>query len=85
MGNYPTFSFMPWPYQSTEWFVISPFQVVCGTWDFVETREVPVSWEKSWHEMCAAKRTQKYNKDDIVKDEKFLSCHIHILEWICTL
>ena len=30
--------------------------------------------------MCAAKRTQKYNKDDIVKDEKFLSCHIHILE-----
>ena len=35
--------------------------------------------------MYAAKRTQKYSKDDLVKDEKFLSCHIRILEWICTL
>ena len=63
-GQLPNFSFMPWPYKSTEWFVISPFQVVCGTWDSVATREVPVSWEESWHEMYAAKRTQKYSMDD---------------------
>ena len=29
MGNRPTCNDMPWPYQSTEWFAISPFQVVC--------------------------------------------------------
>ena len=31
---------MCWPYQSTEWFVISPFQVVYRAWDSVATREV---------------------------------------------
>ena len=33
---------MWWPYQSTEWFVISPFQVVCKAWYSVATREVPL-------------------------------------------
>ena len=35
---------MPWPYQSTEWFVItiSPFQVVRDVRDSVATREVLV-------------------------------------------
>ena len=33
---------MCWPYQSTKWFVISPFQVVCWAWDSVATREVPL-------------------------------------------
>ena len=29
MGNCLTCSHIPWPYQSTKWFVISLFQVVC--------------------------------------------------------
>ena len=29
MGNCPTCSHIPWPYQSTKWFVSSLFQVVC--------------------------------------------------------
>ena len=33
---------MCWPYQSTEWLVISPFQVVCRAWDSVATTEVPL-------------------------------------------
>ena len=33
---------MCWPYQSTEWFVITPFQVVCKARDSVATREVPL-------------------------------------------
>ena len=33
---------MCWLYQSTEWFIISPFQVVCETRDSVATREVPL-------------------------------------------
>ena len=42
MGNCPTCSRIPWPYQSTKWFVISPFQVVCRACDSVATREVPL-------------------------------------------
>ena len=42
MGNCPTCSHIPWPYQSTKWFVISLFQVVCDVWDSVATREVSV-------------------------------------------
>ena len=42
-GNYPIFSYMPWPYQSTKSFVISQFQMLCGTLGSVATREVPVS------------------------------------------
>ena len=33
---------MYWPYQSTEWLVISPFQVVRRAWDSVATRDVPL-------------------------------------------
>ena len=72
-GNYPNFSYMPWPYQSTKSFVISQFQMLCGTLGSVATREVPVSWEKSWHEMYAAKRTQKY-----IKDDKETLCFYHV-------
>ena len=42
IGNCPTCSLMPWPYQSTKWFVISLSQVVCGAWDSVASREVPL-------------------------------------------
>ena len=42
--------------------------------------------------MYAAKRTQKYSKDDLVKNEKFLSCHrgnlhfvVYVAETGCTL
>ena len=42
MGNCPTCSHMPWPYQSTKWFVISPSQVMCGAWDSVASKEVPL-------------------------------------------
>ena len=69
----PTFSYMLWPYQSTKWFVIISFQVVCGTRDFVATRQELVSWEDSWHEMYAGKRTQKYSKDD-----KETLCFYHV-------
>ena len=72
-GNYPIFNNRPWPYQSPKWFVISPFQMVCRTWDYVATREVPVSWEENWHEMYAAKGTQKYSKDD-----KETECFYHV-------
>ena len=33
---------MCWPYQSTEWFVVSPFQVVCKACDSMAMREVPL-------------------------------------------
>ena len=42
MGNCPTCSHMAWPYQSTEWSVISPFQVMCRARDSVTTRDVPL-------------------------------------------
>ena len=42
MGNCSTCSHIPWPYQSTKWFAISLFQVVCDVWDSVATREMPV-------------------------------------------
>ena len=44
MNNYTASSHMPSSYQSTNWFVISPFQVVCEAWDSVATRDV-----KNWH------------------------------------
>ena len=47
--------------------------MVCRTWDYVATREVPVSWEENWHEMYAAKGTQKYSKDD-----KETECFYHV-------
>ena len=52
-----------WPYQSTKWFVISLFQIVCRTWDCIATREVPL--EKNVDMKCIqVKRTQKYSEDD---------------------
>ena len=38
--NCPTCSDMARSYQSTEWFILSPFQVVCKAWDSVTTRVV---------------------------------------------
>ena len=40
MGICPAFSHVPWHYQSTEGFVISPLQVICGEWDAVDTRKL---------------------------------------------
>ena len=31
---------IPWPYQSTVWFVVGPFQMVRRALDFVATRKV---------------------------------------------
>ena len=42
MGNCLTCSHMLWPYQFTKWFVITPSQVVCGAWDLVASRGVPL-------------------------------------------
>ena len=42
MGNCPTCSHMPWPYQSTKWFFISPIHVIRGTWDSVATSSMPL-------------------------------------------
>ena len=41
MGNCPNCSYMPWPFQSTEWFAICLFQVVFRVRDSVATRKVP--------------------------------------------
>ena len=71
MNNYTASSHMPSSYQSTNWFVISPFQVVRGAWDSVATRGA--SREESWHEMDAGKRTQKY-----IKDDKETVCSYHV-------
>ena len=43
MGNCSTCRHMLWPYQSTKWFIISPFQVVCEVSDSVATRQVSVA------------------------------------------
>ena len=43
MENCPTCSHMSWPYQSTKWFVISPFHVVWGARDSMATRDVPLA------------------------------------------
>ena len=44
MGNCSTcISHMPWPYQSTKWFVGSLFQVVCNVWDSVTMTVVSVN------------------------------------------
>ena len=42
MGDCLSFCDMLWPYQSCKWFVISPFQVLCGTWDSVAKSKVPL-------------------------------------------
>ena len=42
MGNCPTCSQIPWPYQSTKWFVTSPLHVVRGTLDFMATSNMPL-------------------------------------------
>ena len=41
VDNCPNCNDMFWPYQSTKWFVISLFQMLCGAWYSVATREVP--------------------------------------------
>ena len=41
-GNCPGCNYIRWPCQSTNWFVVSPFHVLCGAWDTVATREVPL-------------------------------------------
>ena len=50
IGNWPTCSHTSQPYQSSEWFLISLFQLVCGTWDSMVTREV--SLEKNVDLKC---------------------------------
>ena len=42
MGNCPTCSHMLWPYQSTECFLISPFQLICRLLGSVARRDVPL-------------------------------------------
>ena len=41
VGNCPTFSHVPWTYQSTKRFFISMFHIVFGAWDSAVMREVP--------------------------------------------
>ena len=42
-GQLPDLHHMPWPYQSTKWFVVvSPLYVVRGTWDSVATSNMPL-------------------------------------------
>ena len=53
---------MCWPYQFTEWFVISPFQVVCKAWDLVATREVPL--EKKANTKYMQVNVLRYSKHD---------------------
>ena len=78
MDNCPTCSHMPWSYQSTKWFVISPLHVVRGTWDSVTTSNM--SLEKKVDMKCI--QVNVLSKGE--KETVFLSCHICILQWICT-
>ena len=41
-GNCPACNHIRWSSQSSNWFVVNPFQVACGAWDSVDTREVPL-------------------------------------------
>ena len=82
-ANCPTCNLVPWPYQSTKWFVINPFQVVSEAWDFVATREVSLEKTVDMKCMYTVKRIQKYSKDDTE-----IVCSYHVtrdLEWIYTL
>ena len=79
MDNCPTCSHMPWPYQSTKWFVISPLQAVFKVWDSMATREVPP--EKNVDMKC----TQVNVLKNISRMTRFLLCYIRVLEWIYTL
>ena len=40
--KWPGCNYIRWPCQSTNWFSVSPFHVLCGAWDSVATREVPL-------------------------------------------
>ena len=73
MGNCPSCNHMSWSYQSTKWFVVSPFQVVCGAWCSVATREVPLEEKVDTKCMYAGNLTQKYSKDD-----KETKCSYHV-------
>ena len=72
MINYPTFSFMPWHYQSING-LLSVRSRCCAGHEILWPQEVPVSWEESCHELYAAKRTQKYSKFD---KENVYSYHV---------
>ena len=41
-GKWPGCNYIRWPCQSTNWLSVSPFHVLCGAWDSVATREVPL-------------------------------------------
>ena len=78
MGNCSTCSHMPWPYQSTKWFVISLFQVVCDVWDSVARREVSVD----------KKVELKFIQVNALKNIARMTRRLYglsILEWIYTL
>ena len=62
MGNCWTCSHMSWYFQSTKWFVISPFQVMCEVCYSVTTIEVPIENKVTWN--YPKKQTQKYSKND---------------------
>ena len=57
-----------WPCQSTKWFVISLFQIVCRTWDCIATREVPL--EKNIDMKCIHVNVLK----NIARMTRLLSC-----------
>ena len=78
MGKCSTCSHILWPCQSTKWFVISPFQVVCEVWDSVAARKVLVE-----------KRVEM--KFNILKNIARMTRRLYVLivsrvlEWIYTL
>ena len=79
IGNCPTCNHMPWPYQSTKWFVISTLRVMCKALDSVATRQVP--FEKNFDMKCIQVNVLK----NVARRRRFLSCYIRVLEWIYNL
>ena len=69
MGNWSTCSHMPWSYQSSKWFLISPFYVVWGAWDSVALRNVPL----------AEKIDMKCMKVNVVKNKARITRRLCIL------
>ena len=69
MGNCSTCSHMLLLYQSTKWFIISPFEMVWVAWDSVTTRELPV--EK--------KVDMKFMQVNVLKDIARMTRRLYVL------
>ena len=66
---------MPWPYQSTKWFTVSPLHVVRGTWDSVATSNMPL--EKKVDMKCKRVNVRKNIARVTRRLSVFIMSHTH--------